>query len=349
MRIAHVITANHRRGGMEVFLCRLAVAMQQAGVQQTIYCQPSHGDADDLAAYLQSHGITVVTNSLHRKNWLGRWQLKNALKKFQPNVVLSWLPRAAQLVPKGRWKHVAQVGWYRGLDCYERAEYMALPTPDMQKHFAELGFLAERIQVLPHFADLAVGKPLDRASLDTPNNVPVFLALGRLEPIKGFDIALQALTNVPDAYLWLAGEGVEEEKLKAQAHKLGIENRVRFLGWRKDVADLMTTADALIMPSRLEPLGLIMLEAWQQGTPVIAAHSAGPNYLIEDGVSGLLCAAEDPDALAMQMNLFIQEPALRQQLSAGGQAALNARFTAEITVQAYLDYFRTVIPAYAGI
>ncbi len=343
MRIAHVLTANHRRGGMEVFLSRLAIAMQQAGVAQTVYCQPSQRTNDDLAAYLQDHGVTVVTNPLHRKNWLGRWRLQQQLQKFQPDIVLSWLPRAAQLVPKGKWQHVAQVGWYRGLDCYERAEYMALPTPDMQKHFAELGFPAERIQVLPHFADLVVGTPFDRSTLNTPADAPLFLALGRLEPIKGFDIALQALQAVESAYLWIAGEGIEEVNLKVQAQKLGIENRVRFLGWRTDVADLMATAGALIMPSRVEPLGLIMLEAWQQGTPVIAARSAGPEYLIKDEVSGLLFANEDAAALAAQMNRFITDPALRQRLATGGQGTLNARFTAEITVQAYLDYFKVII------
>lgn len=342
MRIAHVITAPHRRGGMEVFLSRLAIGMQRAGVKQLVFCQPPQAAEDDLAAYLRAADVPVITNSLHRKKWLGRWQLQAELKKFQPDIVLSWLPRAAQLVPK-KWRHVAQVGWYRGLDCYERAGHMVVPTPDMQRHFTELGFAADRIHVLPHFTDVAVGKKLDRASLNVPEHAPLLLGLGRLDAVKGFDVAIAALPQVPNAYLCLAGVGAMQEALMAQARDLCVDHRVRFLGWRSDGADLLATADMLIVPSRQEALGLVILEAWQQGVPVVATRSGGPLHLIEDGINGLLCEIDDPADMAKKIQLLIDQPALRTQFADHAKTKLQSEFTEKAAVKAYLDCFQKLI------
>ena len=86
--------------------------------------------------------------------------------------------------------------------------------------------------------------PLRRADFDTPDDVPLILALGRLHPVKGFDVLLRALVDVPNAYLWLAGEGPLKDGLQRQMRELGLESRVRFLGWRTDASARSCTVDA---------------------------------------------------------------------------------------------------------
>src|SRR5258708_14680077 len=118
--------------------------------------------------------------------------------------------------------------------------------------------------------------PVARAALDTPEDVPLALALGRLHSNKAFDVLIEALARAPGIHLWLAGEGPARAQLESRAARLAVSNRVRFLCWREDAPALLATADMLVCPSRHEPLGHVVVEAWAAGPPRGAAASAGP-------------------------------------------------------------------------
>ena len=126
----------------------------------------------------------------------------------------------------------------------------------------------------------------------------MLLALSRLHEKKGLDVLLRALAELPGCVAWIAGDGPLEADLKALAARLGVADRVRFLGWRSDRGALLKAADICVLPSRWEPFGTVMLEAWAAGTPLVAAASQGPSALIEDGGNGLLVPVDDAPALA---------------------------------------------------
>ena len=90
--------------------------------------------------------------------------------------------------------------------------------------------------------------PVPRESLDTPPDAPLLLGMGRLHDAKAHDVSLQALAELPDAHLWIAGAGPQEAKLKAMAEALGVAPRVRFLGWRTDASALYRSADVCVFP-----------------------------------------------------------------------------------------------------
>ncbi|MBL8834227.1 MAG: glycosyltransferase, partial [Rhodospirillales bacterium] len=119
-------------------------------------------------------------------------------------------------------------------------------------------------------------------------------------------------------------------------------SRVRFLGWRQDVPALIAASDAVVCPSRHEPLGNVVIEAWAHGRPVVAAASAGPAALIRHGENGLLAAIDDAGALAGALGQAIGDAALRHRLALAGEAAYQAEFTEEAVVRRYLDYFDAV-------
>ncbi len=106
---------------------------------------------------------------------------------------------------------------------------------------------------------------MPRASLQTPDGAPLLLALGRLHENKAFDVLLDAVALLPDGLaVARRARGRCATRSRAQAERLGIAERVRFLGWRDDVAALIAAADALVCPSRHEPLGNVVIEAWAQ-------------------------------------------------------------------------------------
>jgi glycosyltransferase involved in cell wall biosynthesis len=336
-RVVHLITENRVAGGMEAFFARLVPALHRAGLAQLAITR----EGPELAAQLGAAGVAVAQHSLRKRDLRSWWGVRRAVRRFAPDVVLSWLPRAAQRVPPGPWARVAQVGWFRGLDCYETAERMVVPSPAMARHFAGLGFTGE-ITVLPHFAHAERLPPAPADAFGTPPDAPVLLGLGRFDAIKGFDVAVRALAHVPHAFLWLAGEGPQEEELRRLAAAAGVADRLRFLGWRQDRSALLGRAAAVLVPSREEALSLVVLEAWAEGVPVVASATPGPAYLIADGASGLLVPIADDAAMAAAVNRVLADRALADRLAAGGRARLASGFTEEATVAAYLTYFERV-------
>jgi glycosyltransferase involved in cell wall biosynthesis len=165
------------------------------------------------------------------------------------------------------------------------------------------------------------------------------LALGRLHRNKAFDVLLRALADIPDAHLWLAGEGPLAEPLRRLARELGVAARVGFLGWRDDAAALMAAADVLVCPSREEPFGNVIVEAWARRLPVVAAAAAGPKWLVAHEKTGLLVPVDDAAALASAVTRLLADRALAARLIDAGHAAYAAEFTERSVVAGYLALF----------
>jgi glycosyltransferase involved in cell wall biosynthesis len=250
--------------------------------------------------------------------------------------------RATRLCPRGDFVHVGRLGGYYDLKNYRRCEHLIGNTRDIVAYVVRSGWPASRAHYLPNFVPEMTALPIARASLDTPEGAPLALALGRLHPNKGFDVLIEALARAPGIYLWLAGEGADRAQLEARARNLAVANRVRFLGWREDTAALLAASDMLVCPSRHEPLGNVVIEAWAAGRPVLAASSTGPAALIRDGATGLLVPVEDADALARALMRLTENPSLREELAASGRAAYVAEFSESVVVAQYRDFLERV-------
>ena len=112
--------------------------------------------------------------------------------------------------------------------------------------------------------------------------------------------------------------------LEKAAGALGVADRVRFLGWRADPSALYRAADVCVFPSRYEPLGNVVIQAWAHGLPVVAAASQGPAALIEDGADGLLVPIDDADALAAAVEAaWTGGPSDRLTVLTGGEPLLQ--------------------------
>jgi len=147
--------------------------------------------------------------------------------------------------------------------------------------------------------------------------------------------------------LWIAGDGPLRPRLERLATRLGIADRVRFLGWREDVPALMASADLLVCPSLYEPLGNVVIEAWSAGLPVVATASDGPTGLITDGETGILVPlpgtnGDGPAPLACAIERLCADPALRSKLGNAGRRAYEAEFTEPIVISRYRRFFDRV-------
>jgi glycosyltransferase involved in cell wall biosynthesis len=331
--------AGARHGGAEIFFVRLALALQRAGQEQRLVIR---ADAERAAA-LSAGGLAPL--ELPFGSWLDvrtRLGLRRILRDYRPQLVLTWMSRATELCPRGDFVHVARLGGYYDLKYYRQCDHLIGNTRDIVGYLVRSGWPADRAHYLPNFVPDMTSSPIDRASLETPEDAPLALALGRLHENKGFDVLLEALARTTGLYLWIAGEGPLRGALEAQAARLGVTSRVRFPGWREDAGALLAAADMLVCASRLEPLGNVVIEAWAAGVPVIATASAGPVALIHEGKTGLLVPLEDADALAQAMTRLFEDAQLRSRLAAAGRGAHAAEFSEAKVVAQYQRFFERV-------
>jgi glycosyltransferase involved in cell wall biosynthesis len=147
-------------------------------------------------------------------------------------------------------------------------------------------------------------------------------AAGRLVPIKGYDVLLEAFAGLrarhPAARLEIAGEGPSRSDLESQARSLNIVDAVTFLGWRTDLQALMSRWAVFVQPSREEALGVAVLQAMASGSCVVASDVGGLPEIIQAGVTGVLVSPANVHALMSALAELLQRPDRRQSL---GEAA----------------------------
>jgi glycosyltransferase involved in cell wall biosynthesis len=324
-------------GGAETYFVDLVCALSRAGVDQAVAMRGHAG----RAAALKAAGVPVkVLGFGGPLDVLTKTAAAGYARLNRAKLTLAWMNRAARHSPKGPWARIGRLGGYYNLKYYAGFDELVANTEDIAEWIVNQGWPAGRVRCIPNFAAAPAGAaPVARASLATPEDVPLLLAMGRLHEAKAHDVSLQALVELPDAFLWIAGVGPEEARLKSMTAALSLQDRVRFLGWRNDASALYRTADVCVFPSRYEPLGNVVIQAWAHGLPVVAAASQGPRALIEDGQDGLLVPVDDPAALAEAVRRLLGDPALRRRLAGQGARRVELEFSEAAVVAQWKTLF----------
>ncbi|HLF58135.1 MAG TPA: glycosyltransferase [Alphaproteobacteria bacterium] len=339
IRVLHAM-AGAAQGGAELYFERLCLALQRAGLSQLAVIRPH----PERVAKLEAGGVAVTGAKYGGLlDFTTRRAIKSAIASFRPQIVLSYMTRATRFIVRGNFVHIARLGGYYNLRHYRHCDHLVGNTPDLIEYFLRHNWPHARVHFIPNFVDTRKCAPADRARFNTPASVPLVLALGRFHPNKAFDVLLAAMSRLPEAYLWLAGDGPERPALEALSAELGLSGRVRFLGWQDDPAPLFAAADALAVPSRHEPLGNVVLEGWAQDRAVVAAASHGPRFLIRDGENGLLVPVEDVGSLSAALARVLGDRGLAARLVEGGRTALAAEFSEQAVVGRYLALFQQVL------
>jgi glycosyltransferase involved in cell wall biosynthesis len=180
------------------------------------------------------------------------------------------------------------------------------------------------------------GLPFDQLPRSGPRDseAKTIICVGRLSPEKGQAGLLRAFSRLhkarADIRLRLVGDGPDQASLKALAEKLGIASAVTFLGRLSEEQTLAEIAqsDLLALPSFMEGLPIVLMEAMALGVPVVASRVAGIPELVDDGLSGLLFAPSDWDQLARQIERLLNDQELRGAVAERGKAKVLAEFDA---------------------
>lgn len=190
-----------------------------------------------------------------------------------------------------------------------------------------------------------------RRSSGVPEGRPFGLFVGRLVKEKNLPCLLRALATLDPAqrpWIALAGHGPLHDSLDTLRHELGLEGDVRFLGERDDTARLMQAADFLVLPSMMEGMSNVLMEAMAAGCPVIASDVGGNPELVEDGVTGLLFPDNDHARLAEAILRLTGDPALCRHLASQSAGRIRERHSIDAMVAGTVAvYERSLSPVTA--
>ena len=331
-------------GGAEAFFVRLVIGLHKAGLDQRVVIRKN----ERRAQVLRDAGLDPVELDFGgRFDFKTGLMLKRQLRDFHPHVVMTWMNRATSKMPGRRPSDLdyiltARLGGYYNLKYYRNCDHLIGNTEDICAYLKKEDWPEDRTHYLPNFVAADHRPPIARKELHIPERAKMILTLGRLHTNKAFDTLIRALAEVPEAYLVIAGEGPEREALEMLAQELGVRPRIRMLGWRDDVPELMAACDLFVCPSRHEPLGNVVIEAWAQNRPVVAAASQGPTALIKDGVDGLLSPIDDVSAMAQAINRALNDATLAGDLAQAGRERYDREFTEKQVVQRYLNFFQRI-------
>ncbi|NUP73478.1 MAG: glycosyltransferase [Sinomonas sp.] len=229
-----------------------------------------------------------------------------ATNHFMPENLNPFLPFPKwflDIVGRRSWKDMGKV--------MGRANVVTTPTPLAAKAMRDHAFLHEVIPLSngidAHAYELAPGERVER------NPWPTILFAGRLAEEKNIDVLIEALTKLPadlDAHLEIVGDGEIRSRLDAQVARLGLGDRVRFLGLAPDdeLRKAYIRADVFCMPGTAELQSLVTLEAMSASTPVVLANAMALPHLVRDGENGYLFRPHDSDDLATKLTAVLSLP-----------------------------------------
>jgi glycogen(starch) synthase len=200
-------------------------------------------------------------------------------------------------------------------------------------------------QVVPNGVDLAPTSSTRTPELLRPEGSYLF-AVGRLGRPKGFDLLLTAYARagLDSVRLVIGGDGPEHAALSALIHELRLDDRVELVGMLDpaSVAELMAGALAVVVPSRVEAFGIVALEAWRSGTPLVMSVRGGASEFMRDGDDALLVDPVETERLAGVIRRISGDAALRARLSEAG-ARRWREFTWQKVVDDYEDLYRRAV------
>ena len=378
-------------GGMNVYVRELASSLAQAGLDTTVFVRQTA--AAQPAEVAVEPGCRVVHVPAGRFD-LAKEDLPDTVEAFTDGVAAHLADRPAQVIHANYWlsgvaghrlKHRLDLPLVSTFHTLARVKAETGDPEPRRRIEAETDVVAcsdvivansteevvqlrrlygaerSRIEIVAPGVEHAFFSPGDqrgaRSALGLGDH-PILLFVGRIQPLKGLDVAVGALAALdrPDAELVVVGGpsgvdgGAELHRVLTLARQLGVADRIRFVAPQPHhlLSTYYRAADVVLVPSRSESFGLVALEAGACGVPVVAASVGGLRTLVDDGSTGLLVDRRDPAAFASATRRLLDDPAFAASL--GAQAARHAagytwsasaaklrRIYADVTARAPLD------------
>lgn len=362
-RVAIVIPGLDRIGGAERQAMLLAKGLRTRGWNATMVALS--GSGGDAATELRDARVGFVSLEMRKgladpRGWI---RFNEWLWRERPDVVHTHLPHAAWMA---RWSRLAapvpvvidtlhssfagrtgrRIGYCLSRWLTDQVTAVSRATAD--SHIAAGMVTPDKLTVVPNGVDVEAWRSDAEARLAMRQELGMtdeflWLSVGRLEAVKDFPLLLRAMASMPkQAQLTILGEGPLHGELMGLAAGLGLERRVRFIGFERDVKRWMQAADGFVLSSRYEGLPMVLLEAGACGVPSVATDVAGTREVMVNEMNGWMSPAGDTAGLADAMqNLMRMSAKQRQAMGQRAKRHVETYFSLDAVLdrweQLYID------------
>jgi L-malate glycosyltransferase len=360
LTVLHIDTERGWRGGeRQVFW--LAREMRIQGHRPIIAARLG----ELLATRATAAGLEVLGCDAHGELDLGAaWKLRAAVRRLGVNVVhahtahgvtlgaMAALGTGVPLVAARRVDFPLRRGpmstWK-----YRRASRIIAVSEAVKRVLVRGGLSPKQIDVVPDGTDVnRPPLPATRATLrqlgvpaGAPLVVQVAQLVGHKDPLTFVRAMRTVIDSVPGAHALLVGEGPLRATATEEARRLRVDGQVHFTGYRDDADSLLAAADVVVLSSREEGLGSVLLDSLVFGRPVAATMAGGIPEIVADGETGLLVPIENPQALGQAIARLLGDPDLRQRMGASARARAGDFSVARMTERTVSIYEEVVVAA----
>ncbi|KEO83302.1 glycosyltransferase [Tumebacillus flagellatus] len=330
---------------------------------------------EEFSARVRALGIPTTVLKSDSKSIGGLNPLRDLIRDWRPHVIHTHGVRANLI---GRLANRAEgfpaklvttvhsimsldypVAWKRMIfgaaeqKTWQYVDHFILVSEAMKRDLVKVGMPKDKLSVIHNALELpeepVAHQPVTnlRELIGVDEDVTIVGTVARLHPVKGHTYLLKAIRKIVQerqdvVFPWI-GEGDLHQELEREAKELGVDSYIKFMGFRKDVPDLLPQLDVFVLPSLSEGLSVAILEALAVGVPMIATAVGGTPEVITDGVDGLLVPSANPDALAEAVCLLVKNTELRERLAKAGQEMVFRRFALSRLVQETTDLYKNLL------
>lgn len=362
---AVLIPGLERIGGAEKQALLLAMGLRTRGWRVSVMALSGRGA--QAVTELRDAGVEFLSLEMRKgladpRGWirLNRW-----LRREQPDVVHAHLPHAAWMA---RWSRLAapvpvvidtlhssstgKIGRRLGyaLSRWLPDQVTAVSHATAESHVGARMVSPKTLCTIPNGIDVEQWRPDEqtRAQLRSALGLReefLWLAVGRLEPVKDYPTLLCAMKQGPQStQLVILGDGPQRGELLQMIERLGLRRRVRLLGFETAVRDWMQAADGFVLASRYEGLPMVLLESGACGLPAVATNVAGSREVIVNGETGWLACAEGADALfAVMSRLMRVSAAERRAMGERARRSVIQRFSLDSVLNRWESLYRELL------
>jgi glycosyltransferase involved in cell wall biosynthesis len=368
MRIAHLVTSGDLAGGQAVAL-RLGQAARERG-HEALFLSPTGGEFLDRVSGGGFRSEFVDVTRTFR--WRGALRLASLLRRLDVDLLHTHVHVAASILGRlaGRLAGALVVSHLHIENHFRRQRVARAPlvvldnatargcarllavSEATRRAFERQGFPSELMETVYNgidVAELESAPPLGlRRALGVPADAVVLGHVGRLAPVKGQRELLEAVARLrqrhPETHTVLIGVDLERgggyaAELEQLAGSLGIREAVHFAGQIADAGVALKEIDVLVLPSWIEGLPLVVLEAMAQAKPVVATAVGGTPEAVVQDETGLLVEPRDVAALAAALDRMVADADLRRVLGRAGRHRVGERFEAATMEQRVLEVY----------
>jgi glycosyltransferase involved in cell wall biosynthesis len=352
--------------GAERALLELAGYLSDQGWESHVVALEGHGAGPlaDIAAaqgltaeaFISSGRLGLLPMALKLRRLLARYPgaIVHA-HGYKADILLSWMGAQRRLgclatchnwISETRKLKLFEALDKRALRHFDRVVAVSAP---IARELLRAGVSAQRVSVIPNGISVPAVEDGDRVSVRAEFGVlpggKLIVQIGRLARSKRIDLLLQAVSKLPDdpqTHVLLAGEGEQREFLAQVAKRYGLERRVHFCGYRRDVGRLLAEADLMALSSELEGLPIVILEAMATGCPIVTTRVGAIPDVLTDGHDAWIVPASDPDALRRAISEVFERPEVATSRAVNARTRYLRLYSRDAMGAQYLQIYEDV-------